>query len=117
MDLKKLKRPRAGGKAAPKAKKAPTATSVGAANVTIDFPQPNEKVRRGHYAVRISATAPGAVQISFDKNEWFWCRTADGYFWFDWWPSDLGKKQIFIRLQTPEGQSGAASSRAVTVIE
>jgi hypothetical protein len=66
--------------------------------LNIDYPQPGEKVQRGHYAVRISADG-AQCQVSVDDDSWQDCRVADGYSWFDWTPEKAGSHRIAVRAR------------------
>lgn len=66
--------------------------------VSIDYPQLNETVRVGHYAVRISGPAHAKVEVSINGGTWQTCRQADGYYWFDWWPNDAGEFRLAARI-------------------
>ena len=64
--------------------------------LSIDYPQADEKVARGHYAIRISGCA-GECQVAIDGGEWQSCRSADGYQWYDWNPAETGTHRISVR--------------------
>jgi len=64
--------------------------------LSIDYPQADEKVNRGHYAVRISAGG-SECQISIDDSTWQTCRRSDAFSWYDWFPKQIGSHRISVR--------------------
>lgn len=69
------------------------------AQLSIDYPERGEEVRRGHYAVRISG-CEGECHIAIDDTGgWQTCRTADGFYWFDWNPQHAGSYEILVRAR------------------
>lgn len=83
--------------------------------VSIDYPQEEELVRPGHYAVRITAAEAGAVDISLDGKGWHACYPSVGYFWFDWQPTGTGQHELLVRLRTPDGHIKRSSVRSCLV--
>ncbi|MDD5656225.1 MAG: hypothetical protein PHF00_03115 [Elusimicrobia bacterium] len=67
--------------------------------LVIDYPQPGETVRRGHYAIRVSG-GNGESQISIDDGEWHKTRSEAGFEWFDWFPETPGSHRIAFRTRT-----------------
>lgn len=67
----------------------------------IDFPRLGERVRRGHYAVRISAPA-GECHVSIDGGGWRGCRRDSGFFWYDW-SAERGAHRIMARNRSENG--------------
>jgi len=65
----------------------------------IDYPQAGEPVARGHYAIRISG-CDGECQVSIDDGDWQSCRSADGYWWYDWCPTETGRQRISARVRS-----------------
>ena len=65
----------------------------------IDYPQIGEKVARGHYAIRISGCA-GKCEVAIDDGTWRSCRCADGYCWYDWYPTEIGRHRICARVRS-----------------
>jgi len=101
-----------GKKAAPE-KTRPVAES--APEGRIDFPKESEKVASGHYAVRISAPKGWDVEINAGGTEWWGCREAVGFYWFDWWPAKPGRTTLSIRVKSGKGRWKKVSERACTV--
>ena len=65
----------------------------------IDYPQADEKVSCGHYAIRISG-CEGECQITIDgTGVWENCRRDGGYCWYDWNPAGTGAHRISIRAR------------------
>jgi len=69
-------------------------------SVTIDFPQEKEKIRPGHYAVRITAPEHGVVELSVNEGQWLLCRSAAGYYWCDWYPEETGSVKLIARIKS-----------------
>ena len=67
----------------------------------IDYPRLGEKVRRGHYAIRISAPA-GECHVAIDGDCWRSCRREAGFFWYDWSPAP-GAHHIVARNRVDNG--------------
>ncbi|MBI5241718.1 MAG: hypothetical protein HY926_14690, partial [Elusimicrobia bacterium] len=67
----------------------------------IDFPRLGERIRRGHYAIRISAP-PGECHVAIDGGCWRSCRRDSGYFWYDWRP-EPGSHHIMARNRSDNG--------------
>ena len=66
--------------------------------IKIDYPQEGERVRRGHYAIRISAGG-GQCQAAIDESSWQDCRNDAGYSWLDWFPEKPGAHRITVRTR------------------
>jgi hypothetical protein len=71
---------------------------AGSPKISIDSPQEGERVRRGHYAIRISAGA-GQCQAAIDEGGWQDCRSDAGYAWLDWFPEKAGAHRIMVRTR------------------
>ena len=67
-----------------------------ASQLSVDYPQADEKVARGHYTVRISGAESGC-EVSIDGGAWQACRQDCGYSWFDWNPDEAGAHRISVR--------------------
>ena len=73
--------------------------AVQQSKLDIDYPQAGEKVERGHYAIRISG-CEGECQVSINDDNWQSCRSADGYCWYDWSPTETGRQLISARVRS-----------------
>lgn len=74
------------------------------AMLAVEFPRPNEKITSSDYTVRVFAPATAQkVGISIDQGPWKSCRSAVGYWWYDWSGIDNGEHQIVVSMTTPEG--------------
>jgi hypothetical protein len=93
----------------PSAKAAPKAA-------VIDYPQENEQILPGHYAIRIAAAEEGLVEISIDGATWHVCRPASGYYWFDWEPTKVGSYKLAVRMRTADGKTVKSDNRSCTVV-
>lgn len=82
--------------------------------VSIDYPAESEKVRPGHYTVRI--TAPGATQVQARTGggDWIECRESVGHFWLDWAPR-TGLVRIAARGRAGKGRWTPATERDCVV--
>jgi hypothetical protein len=85
--------------------------------VTVDYPQEGEKVKHGHYAVRVSANDATEVEISVDRGDWRPCRTSNGYWWGDMWPQAHEIHEIRARARTGEGDWTESEPRACDAVE
>lgn len=72
--------------------------------LSIDFPQEGEKIRAGHYAVRVGADGATEVEVSIDRGPWKPCRTSAGYFWIDFWSQPNEVHEIKARAKGPDGR-------------
>ena len=86
-----------------------------AADAVIDFPKEGEEILAGHYAVRISAKTGLDVEIGAGGNEWWPCRESVGFFWFDWWPSKVGRTTLALRVKSGKGKWKKVSERTCKV--
>ncbi|NNN06207.1 MAG: hypothetical protein HKL90_09940 [Elusimicrobia bacterium] len=80
----------------------------------VDYPQDGEAVRPGHYAVRVTATGAGQVQIRVDDAAWSDCRESIGHFWLDWSPVE-GERRLQARARVGKGRWSLSAERAVRV--
>jgi len=82
------------------AKPAPTKRKVlPALAVEIEYPQEEERVLPGHYALRLRADGATEVQLRIDGKEWRPCRESLGYFWHDWSPEPPGRRVAEARAR------------------
>ena len=85
-------------------------------DVVIDYPKEEELVAPGHYAIRISGLPEAQVEISINESEWQGCRTALGFYWFDWAPSKPGEQIINARLRVGKNRWKNAEQRYCRVV-
>ena len=85
--------------------------------VLIDFPLDGEKIKQGHYAVRLSAPGAIEVEVSINKTGWQACRLSAGYFWFDFWPEPHEIYQISARARFRGVEWVHADDRYCDVVE
>ena len=71
--------------------------------VNIDYPRPSEKVKKGHYAIRVHAPWATQAQVSTSGALWQNCRSDVGFFWFDWNPAKSGPQKINARARNGAG--------------
>ena len=74
-------------------------TSLPQNKFDIDYPQASETVARGHYAIRISG-CEGECHVSIDEGDWQPCRSAEGFCWFDWNPTQTGRHRLSARTRS-----------------
>ncbi len=67
--------------------------------VVVDFPEDNEIISHCDYTVKIGASNGDCVEVSVDGGNWFPCRRAEGYWWFDWLNYPEGFHKIEARLR------------------
>jgi hypothetical protein len=84
--------------------------------VAIDYPVEGERVRAGHYTVRVRAPEGSEVQVSLDGRTWGSCRAAAGYYWYDWSPADAGPCSLRARARSSPGRWRLSEPRACTVV-
>jgi hypothetical protein len=70
-----------------------------ALDVSIDFPAEGEGVQTNHYAVRVCAPGATEVELSIDGSAWTACRSAVGFFWYDWYPKEAGAHRLAARAR------------------
>jgi hypothetical protein len=74
------------------------------AMLAVEYPRQNEKITSADYTVRVFAPAAASkVGISIDQGPWKSCRSAVGYWWYDWSGYSEGEHQIVVSMETAEG--------------
>jgi len=74
------------------------------AMLAVEYPRQGEKIASADYTVRVFAPeAAGKVGISIDQGPWKSCRSAVGYWWFDWSGFENGEHQIVVSMETEQG--------------
>lgn len=92
------------------------ATEAPAVPVAVDYPRNEDRIGSRGYAIRVSAEAPGSVEVSIDDDAWRTCREAAGFWWYDWSGYREGPHSVFARLRLPNGR-GFLSERREFVVE
>lgn len=87
-----------------------------AVEATIDFPKEGDKILTGHYAVRISSKSGLDVEVSAGSDEWWQCREAVGFYWFDWWPAKPGRATLQVRVKMGKGRWKKVAERACNIV-
>lgn len=82
----------------------------------IDFPREGERVRPGHYAVRIAADGAQRVEVSINGGEWRACRSSVGYFWYDWRPEAPGRQELVARARFSKGRARKSDVRSCPIV-
>ena len=90
--------------------------SVPTLEINFDYPKQEELVLTGHYAVRIIGTLEAQVELSINNGEWNGCRTALGFYWFDWSPSELGETVLKARVRVGNGRWKISDERFCRVV-
>ncbi len=85
-------------------------------DIHIDFPREEELIIPGHYAIRISGVPEAQVEISINDGEWVGCRTAVGYYWFDWEPAVAGEVTLVVRQKVGKGRAKKSEQRFCRVV-
>lgn len=101
-------------RAASAAKTAPRTPAKPKLAAVIDYPQDGEAVRPGHYAVRVTATGAGQVQVRVDDAAWSDVRESVGHFWLDWSPVE-GEHLLQARARIGKGRWSLSPARVVRV--
>ncbi|MBI2071403.1 MAG: hypothetical protein HYT79_12510 [Elusimicrobia bacterium] len=91
--MKKKKTKTAGAKPALLTPSAPACDAV------LDYPKEGEKLRRGHYAVRVGAPGATEVQVCVNEGAWLTARAGAGYWWVDWWLEKTGEFRLKARAR------------------
>jgi hypothetical protein len=89
---------------------------IPAADIHIDYPREEELIIPGHYAVRLSGLPDAQVEISINEGEWQGCRTAVGYYWFDWEPATPGEVTLVARIKAGKGRQKKSESRFCRIV-
>lgn len=92
-----------------------TAKPVPEGRLAIDYPQENETIWNGHYAVRITTTDCDGVDLSIDGQASHPCRNVAGHWWFDLRGLAAGSHLLTARLH--KGGSDVVESRQFNVKE
>lgn len=93
----------------------PQSPSV-ATDIHIDYPREEELIIPGHYAVRLSGAPDAQVELSINDGDWTGCRTAVGYYWFDWEPSKAGEYTLLARQKVGKGRAKKSEPRFCRVV-
>ncbi len=100
----------------PTATKNAAKTRSAAAELTIDYPQPKDVVLSTAYTMRIGAVdRVDAVEVSVDGGPWQSCRSAVGYWWFDWSGYMAGRHELSARGRRSDGREVSTSQRQFSV--
>lgn len=83
--------------------------------VSIEYPRRHERVTSDRYTFRIATGSEGPVEISIDKGPWTPCRSAVGYWWYDWQGYDAGRHEARVRVRTKEGELAEGPSAGFQV--
>lgn len=85
--------------------------------LNIDHPKNEEVItHKVHYAIRVSATPNGIVEVSIDSGEWRKCRFSVGHWWYDWHNIPVGVHTIVARLYDEHKKRTIKKSEPVRVI-
>lgn len=67
-------------------------------SLSIDYPQENETIWNGHYAIRITADKCDGIELSIDGQAGQPCRNVAGHWWFDLQGLPAGSHLLTARL-------------------
>jgi len=70
----------------------------------IDYPQQNEALYSAHYVIRLGVGGAETVELSIDQGAWQPCRSASGYWWFDWTDAAPGAHTLVARMKAFNGE-------------
>lgn len=74
------------------------------AMLAVEFPRQGERITSSDYTIRVFAPATAQkVGISIDQGPWMSCRSAVGYWWYDWSGFEKGEHQVVVSMTTPDG--------------
>lgn len=74
-------------------------------HLVVDFPQEKEVITHPEYTIRLGASSDAAkVEVSIDGGDFAPCRTAVGYWWYDWSGFSKIAHKISARLTTHDGR-------------
>lgn len=108
-----MKKTRIVTKSSPAAKKAATQEL----QVSVDYPQQDEGITSREYTVRVGVTpAAEKVEVAIDRGPWLACRSAEGYWWYDWSGYAPGIHRVTARALTADGGTGLSVQRRFQVI-
>lgn len=83
--------------------------------VAVDYPAHGERVVSAEYTIRLSAQAPGGVEVSIDDEAWRPCRAAAGFWWHDWAGYGAGEHTVRARITQPQGRRSLSERRDFVV--
>ena len=97
-----MKKTRIVTKSSPAAKKA----AAQELQVSVDYPQQDEGITSREYTVRVGVTpAAEKVEVAIDRGPWLACRSAEGYWWYDWSGYGPGRHEAVARVRLPDGRT------------
>ena len=85
--------------------------------VQIDFPLDGEKIKQGHYAVRLTALEATEAEVAINRAAWQPCRGSAGFFWYDFWPEPHEIYQISARARFGDSEWVLSVDRYCDVVE
>lgn len=72
-----------------------------AAAAVVDYPQESEVIQSSEYSLRISAPESVAgVEICINHGSWEPCRSAVGFWWYDWSGYKSGEYRVTARISS-----------------
>lgn len=84
--------------------------------VVVDFPQEGEVVISPEYTLRIGASADAAlVEVSIDGGAYQPCRSAVGFWWFDWAGYTKIAHKVSAKVTTHSGGTAFSEPRKFSV--
>ena len=95
-----------------------TKTTAPGLQVSIDYPQQDEGISSENYTFRFGST-PWAekMEVSIDRGPWLTCRSAEGYWWYDWSNYTPGVHRLTVRAVSSDGTVTVSSQRRFQVLE
>ncbi len=83
--------------------------------LSIQYPKDGERILSSEYTFRIITRLPGPVEVRIDEGLWWECRSAVGYWWYDWVCEGEGTQRISARARGEGGKIFKADSRRFIV--
>ena len=69
----------------------------------IDYPVQKEMLHAPEYVIRMGVGGEALVELCIDNGAWTPCRTASGYWWYDWSNIAPGEHILVARMKTFDG--------------
>jgi hypothetical protein len=81
--------------------------------IEIDYPKQNERITSAQYTFRINAPIDGGerVEISVDGDAPQACRSAAGFWWFDWQGEEQRQHRLSAKIVSAAGEVVAEAAR------
>ena len=79
--------------------------AVAEPRAAIDYPLPGEIIASNQYPVRLNVPETAeSVDLSINRGPWLPCRSAAGYWWYDWSGYGDGAYELIARIPGPNSR-------------